>query len=358
MMRRVREHLCVRRPRLALCAALLAGLGGAPVWAQNASPPTPAAKPAAPSPTAPAGQPAAGRPGAAASNASSPAGVPPDKVVMRVGDTAVTAADIQGVVKTLPQPYQRAVALQGLKQVGDVYALRLALYQKGVAEGLDQTPEFKKQLEMQRLLMLASNEYQKIRASVQVTPDDIDQYYKQHSSEYEVVQVRRIMIRKKVAGQAADAPGLAAAEAKAKAEAIRQALASGQDAAQVADKFKLANVVYFEPKPETVHRGQLPGALDQAAWTLKDGAVSEIQDNPANVLFIQVVKHEQQSEQDVSREIQSRLSEEKFQKALADTKEASKVWLDPDYFAPPKSPTPTAAATPPATEPQPESKKP
>ena len=353
--KKVRVQQCVWTLQIVLSVALLAGLAAAPVRAQNTSQAAAGAKPAAESHAAAAAQSASGAP--VASAGSTQAATPPGKVVMRVGDTPVTAADIEDVVKTLPQPYQRAIAVQGLKQVGDVFALRLALYQKALSEGLDQTPEFKKQLERERLLMLASREYQTIRSAVKVTPDEVDQYYKQHAGEYDLVQIRRVMVRKKAAGQPASVPGLPDAQAKAKAEAIRQALASGQEAAKVADEFKMPDVVFFDTKPEPVHRGQLPGPLDHAAWTLKDGAVSETEDNPGNVYFIQVVKHEQQPEQDVAREIQSRLSEEKFQQALKDMREQAKIWYDPDYFAAPKPAAPAAPAAAPESKTPPEPKK-
>jgi parvulin-like peptidyl-prolyl isomerase len=326
-----RVQQSVSRCYVALGLALLAGFAVASARAQNAPQPAVGAKPGV----------------SAAAEVPAPASTPPDTVVMRVGNTQVTAADMQEILRTLPPPYQREVALQGFKRVGEVYALRLALYQKALAEGLDQTPEFKKQLEEQRLMMLASTEYQKIRSDIKVSQSEMDDYYKNHSSDYQLVEIRRIMIRKKEANAPADAPGLPEAEAKAKADAIRQAIASGEDATKVADKFKMENVVFFDPKPEAVHRGQLPAQLDQAAWSLKDGGLSEIEDNPANLYFIQVVKREQQSVHDVAREIQTRISEEKFQQALKDAREQAKIWLDPEYFGPPKRPAPGAAVPPP-----------
>src|SRR6202007_1608619 len=84
---------------------------------------------------------------------------PPEKVVMKVGDQNVTAGQIQSVVKALPISLQRSVATQGLKMVGDQYSMLLMLSQRAASQGLDQSPEFKQKIELQRMQWLAQDEY-------------------------------------------------------------------------------------------------------------------------------------------------------------------------------------------------------
>jgi hypothetical protein len=283
---------------------------------------------------------------------------PPDKVVMKVGAQNVTAGQIQGLIKGLPIQIQRTVATQGLKMVGDQYSMLLMLSQQAVSQGLDQSPEVKQKLELQRMQALAQDEYKKLADDVQVTPDEINKYYSEHQKDFEQVQVRQISVRKKAPNAKPDSPGLSDADAEKRAEDIRKALMAGEDATKVSEQYKMANVVFFDPNPRPMRRGQLPGEMDKVAWSLKDGEVSEIQKNPMNFYFIQVVKHDAPSVQDASKEIESKIKEEKFQKSLDSMKQQANIWLDPQYFAPPPGAKPDADEAPPAAKSQSEPPKP
>jgi hypothetical protein len=336
----MRQQLqCVWKPiRLAVPLMALAAVAG---WAQSSA--------------APAGQGAQSAPSAPQAAPSSPAlaikpampaaaQVPPDKVVMKVGDKQVTAGEFQAIIQSLPPQVQRAATIQGFKDVGDQYAKLVAIAEKAAADGIDQRPDVKQKLELQRMQLLAQGEYQKVNEDIKITPDDINQYFKDHQKDFEQVEIRQVSVRKKAANAKPDAPGLPEADAKAKAEAIRAALASGQDADKVHDQFKMDNVVFFDPKPRAVRHGQLAGAMDQTAWSLKDGEVSEVQDNPVNFYFLQVVKHDTPTLADISKEIEGKIKEQKSQAALDSMEQGAKIWLDPDYFAPPKPPAPQANA--------------
>jgi PPIC-type PPIASE domain len=347
-MKKGREHQCLWRSGLIVLGLVWSALSTPTAWSQNSAQPPAASEPAAQS------QPAAGSPSA---NAAEPQATPPDKVVMRVGNEQVTAGEIEAILRSLPQAFQRAASTQGMKVVGDQYSVLLALSQKAASDGLDKAPEFKQKMELQRLQWLAQDEYQKLASEVKASPEQISQYYQQNQTQFEQVEIRQVSVRKKAANGPGNAPGLPEAEARTRAEAIRQALSSGQDAAKVADQYKMQNIIFFDPNPHPVRRGQLPGEMDKIAWTLKDGEVSDIQDNPMNFYFIQVVKHDQQELKDVSGEIESRIKQQAFEKQLDALKQQANIWLDPQYFGPPKSPAPEPPAAPGAS-PQAQSGKP
>ncbi|HEV2424630.1 MAG TPA: peptidylprolyl isomerase [Terriglobia bacterium] len=306
------KHQCAWR--LSLLGGALIALAVPAAWAQNPNPPAPSqAKPVAEPSLTP--------------------NVPPNKVVMKVGDKQITAGEFETLMKTLPPQVQRAAMTQGLKDVGDQYAKLVAIAEKATADGIDQRPDVKTKIELQRMQLLAQGEYAKINEDIKVTPDDVSQYYKDHMKDFEQVEIRQVSIRKKASNAKADAPGLPEADAKAKAEAMRAALASGEEATKVRDQFKMDNVVFFDPTPRPVRHGQLAGPMDQAAWSLKDGEVSEIQNNPINFYFLQVVKHDTPPLTDLSKEIEGKLKEEKSQAALNSVESGAKIWMDPTYFA-------------------------
>ena len=339
------ERRCASKWRWALLGILIAASTATGVAQSSSQSPSPA-----PSAPAAAGQPTkpVPRPSPAPAGPALPQ-VPPDTVVMKVGDQQITAEQFQGIVKTLNPTAQRSLAAQGFKPLGENYAMFLALAQKATADGLDQTPEFKEKMELERKQALVQDEYKKLNESVQVKQDDIDKYYADHHADFEQVQIRQVSVRKKPAGAKGDAAGLPEDEAKKRAEDLHQALASGQDATKVSEQYKLANVVFFDPNPRSVRRGQLPGDMDKQAWTLKDGEVSEIQNNPMNFYFIQVVKRETMPVSEASKEIEGKLREEKFKAALDGVKQQANIWLDPKYFTAPPAATPSAANAAPST---------
>ena len=356
------ERALVFRPKtmaLGICLIVLClGSGFGQSGSQAAGSQAQTAPPAPPAPPKPGSPLSAGNPG----NPAPPANpvlesTPPDKVVMKVGTQNVTAGQIKGVINVLPVAVQRSIATQGLKPIGEQYSLMLMLSQRAASQGLDQSPEFKEKMDLQRMQWLSQDEYKKLADDVQVTPDETNKYYADHQKDFEQIQVRQISVRKKPPNAKPDSPGLSDADAEKRAEDIRQALMKGEDANKVSDEYKMANVVFFDPNPRPMRRGQLPGEMDKAAWSLKDGEVSDVQKNPMNLYFIQVVKHDQPSMQDVSKEIETKIKEEKFKNTLDNLKQQANIWLDPQYFAPPAGAKPEADEVPAQPKPQPETSK-
>jgi peptidyl-prolyl cis-trans isomerase C len=326
------------------CAVVLfgAGFAGTRDYAQQATPAGPAKTPA-PS-------------GAAKSNgAPDPAGTasaPPDKVVIKVGDQQVTVADFDFLLHSLNAQDQKTIATQGRQPLVDQYVLTLMLEQQAVRDRLDVTPEFRRQEALERAQRLAQAEYAKIAQDVQVTPQEISQYYQAHPDDFEQLAVRQIGIRKKAEG--ATAPGLSAEEAKTRAEAIRKALAAGTDPQKVAKDFAVPNVVFVDPQERNIQRGKLSPELEQAWFKLKDGEVSEPLDTPQSLGFVQVVRHVHMELKDASPQVESVLRQQKLQARIAELKKATAVWSDQDYFKAPPAQKPAAGpAAPPASSPQP-----
>ena len=198
-----------------------------PLGAQQAKSPAPARPLAVPDADASAKPDAQGKPP-----------VPPDTVVLKVGDEKMTAADMQTFVKTMPPQIQRTMTTQVPRNVGEKYALTLALSQKAVSDHLDQDPEIIQRLNIQKQQILAQAEFKKLAGDIQVTPEEISQYFNAHKDDFEQVEFRRIIVRKKSADAKPGVPGLSEAEARAKTEEIRMALAGGADAAKLADTYK------------------------------------------------------------------------------------------------------------------------
>ncbi len=323
------NRLRARVASLAVIDLFLAGLLAATAYAQEPTRPSP---PTSSGSSAPA----------PAKTASSS----PEKVVLKVGNEQVTQAQFDSLTRGQNPESERPMPTQGRRRLGEQYATMLLLSQQAVTDHLDSSPDVRRQMALQRLQVLANAEYANLSRQAKPKPEEISQYYSTHQTEFEEAQVRKVFIRKKPEGAKEGSPGLSPQEAKARADAIRKALAAGTDPKKVIEDFKNSKDVFIDSEPRTVRHGQLPAELDKAAFELKEGELSESQETPQAINFIQVVKRRHRELQDVTPQIERKLQQENVQTALADLKKKAAIWMDEEYFAPPPAPAPASTALP------------
>jgi hypothetical protein len=323
---------------VATASAQQAPKQAAPAPGKTATSATPAKKAPSATPAKPAAKATPATPAATTED--------PKKVVMKVGTQSFTEADLDFLVGSLSPQLQKAVAVQGKKPLGDQYAVMAALSEQAEKDRLDASSDFREELALHRLQALAQAEYRKMSGEIKVTPEEINQYYAGHSTEFDQAQVREVVIRKKADDAKEGAPGLSATDAHSRADEIRKALTAGTDPKKVVEQFAVENNVQIDAEPRVVKRGELIAALDQAAFSLKDGAFSDPFENAQALAFLQVVGHTRQDLKDVSEDIENTLHDQKLQAAVEDLKTKANVWMDEQYFkvpgesAPPANPAP------------------
>jgi peptidyl-prolyl cis-trans isomerase C len=316
----------------AMLAFVAAILGGLPVQSYGQTQPAASPAPsAAPEPTAAADT----------------------KVVLRVGKEEVTKADMDQLISGLGAQARQSVAKDGRRSVGEQYAIMMILDQQAEKDHLDSSPEIRQRLEMERRQVLAQAEYQKMEEQIQVTPDEVGQYFNAHKDEFDEVALHEIMVRKKAPDAKPDATGLTPAQAQTKIDAIRKALTAGTDIAKIKKEFGVPNEVIIDSEARTVRRGQLLPALDKQAFSLKDGQISEPYQMPQAIVMFQVIKHQPPDLKNASSQIENELHQEKLRAEIANLQKSANVWMDEDYFKPESAPEAPAADQPaPQTHPQ------
>jgi len=303
---------------------------------------TPAAKPAA--------QPAAKPSTPPASVKTEPEAGPgtPDKVVIKVADRKVTQSQIDFLIENLNPQAKQSLESVGRRPLGEEYVRLLLLANAAEAEHLQDSPEIRDRIELQRTQMLAQVEYDKMAKEITVTPEEVGKYYTEHKPDFESAEVREFVVRKKPEGAKEGTPGFPEAEAKAKAEAMRKALVPGADIKQVTKDFGITNVVMIDAEPRTVRRKQLLPELDKAAFELKDGEVSEPLETSQAIVFLQIAGHHTSELKEVEKDIESRVRQQKLEEEMGDLRKKSDVWLDEKYFETPLTDTTPAPAQAPA----------
>lgn len=257
----------------------------------------------------------------------------PQKVVIKVGDTQVTQAEVDYLIGSLSPQVRQAVSTRGRKPVGDEYAMMLLLSKKAHDEHLDAEPAVQRKIALEKLQILAQEEYQKIAEGIQISPDEINTYFTAHKSDFpEEANLREFVVRKKAADAKADDPGLSATEAKTRLAEIQKAVESGSDVADVAKKFDVPNAVMVNPKPVTVRKGEMIPALDKAAFDLQPNQFSAPLDTEQAVVLFQLLSRHQPDLKTVTPQIENDLRQQKLHATLDAMKAKANIWMDPDYF--------------------------
>jgi peptidyl-prolyl cis-trans isomerase C len=263
--------------------------------------------------------------------------VPPDKVVLSVGDVKVTAQQFSDIVNALPQQYRAQALGPGRRSFGENLLKVLVLAEDGKARKLDQAEEYQTQEKFQAANLLAQKTFNDIAEGIKVDEAEMQAFYDAHKQDYEQVRARHILIR--MAGSPSPAtPGkkeLTDAEALAKAQEIRKKLADGADFAQLAtaesddagSKTRGGELNFFK-------RGQMVGPFEQAAFSMKVGEISDPIKTQFGYHIIQV--EARKSFDDFKPEIERRVRSEQAQKVLDDMQKKSNAMLDPEFFGAPK----------------------
>lgn len=267
-------------------------------------------------------------------SASSGQGTDPGKVVLKVGNEQVTEADVNSLLGSLSPQAREQVERAGKHVVGEQYATMLVLSQAASSKHLDSSPEFKRAIQRERDQMLAQLEYQNLAKNAQASPAEISQFYSTHEQEFEQAQVHEVAVLKKTD---ASSHGLSATAAQAKATAIRKALASGEDISKVAHEFNSPNEVIVRTDSQTIPNSPSLPEFAKAAFQMKPGALSEINDRPDALIFYQVVGHSKQSLEDATPEITEAIQKQKIDAAIANLKKQTPVWMDSSFFGSPNS---------------------
>lgn len=265
-----------------------------------------------------------------------------ERVILKVGDVQVTQGEFESRISDIePQDAEPGITEKDRRRLGDDYASVLMLSQQAVANHLDASPEVRRQLAVARLQVLSDAEFASLMRQAQPTFEEVSQYYSAHLSDYDQVHIRRLFIWKQRDNSKA-APVLGSQAARARADRIRQEYAAGTSEEKLADDLRKSGDGMFDVKPLIFPRGELSRNMEKVAFGLKDGEWGEVEDTPASLLLIQLVKRGRQQLGEVSSFIEKDLQAQKMQALLDDLKKKSGIWMDEQYFGTAVAPVPGA----------------
>ncbi|MGA3016241.1 MAG: peptidylprolyl isomerase [Bryobacteraceae bacterium] len=261
--------------------------------------------------------------------------VPPDRVVITVGDVKITAAQYDQLVGTLPDQYRALARTTQRKQFGDNIVQILVLAQEGQRRKINETTEYKTLAAFQLSNVLAALAVEAVRKDLKSDEADLRKYYTQHQPEYEQVHGAHILIR----FQGSQVPvragqkDLTDAEALAKAQDLRAKILAGADFADLARK-ESDDIGSGNNGGDlgTFKHGQMVPSFDEAAFKLKPGELSEPIKSQFGYHLIKVQTHDFKSFEDARAEIETKVKPDALKAAVEELSKKSPAVFDPEFF--------------------------
>lgn len=265
----------------------------------------------------------------------------PDKVVLTIGTTKITAAQYDELVNSLPAQYQTFARGAGKRQFAEQLVQLKLLSTEAEKRKIDQQPKLQRDLAFQRENILAGAMFQSLQDSVTVDDAAVKKYYDEHKTDYETVKAKHILIRVKGAPMQApaDKPELTEEQALAKAQDIRKRLVAGEDFAKLAQAesddsgsgAQGGDLGEFK-------KGMMVPPFEEAAFAAKVNEITQPVKSPFGYHVIKVEAHETKSLASAKGEIETKLRPDIARQQVDAIRKAATVQMDDTFFGPPEAP--------------------
>jgi peptidyl-prolyl cis-trans isomerase C len=261
--------------------------------------------------------------------------VPPDKVILTVGDLTITAQQFDEITDAMQDQYKAFFKGPGRKQFADQLVKVLTLAQEGKRRKLDETTAFKSQMMYQDDQALANFAYLALTKEAKIDDAAMHAYYDAHKADFEQIHPRHILIR--MQGSTVPVkPGdkdRTDAEALAKAQDLEKRLKAGEDFAKLAGlESDDTGSAMSGGDLGTFGHGRMVPSFEEAAFKLAPGQISEPVKSQFGYHIIQIVSKETKSFDEVKPEIDKKLRPEEAKKAMDALEKSSKPVYDPVFF--------------------------
>ncbi len=262
--------------------------------------------------------------------------VPPDKVILTVGDVTITAQQFDEITSVAVQEqYKAFVKGPGRKQFADQLVMVLTLAQEGKRRKLDEKSAFQSQVMYQTDQALANSTYQAMTKEAKIDDAAMHAYYDAHQADFvQTAHARQILIR--MHGSTAPVkPGekdLSDEEALAKAQELEKRIKAGEDFGKLAGAESDDKSAMNGGDLGTFGHGSMAPSFEEAAFKLTPGQVSEPVKSQVGYHIIKLESKEMKSFEAVKPEIEKKLGLEAAKKAMEALEKSNKTVYDPEFF--------------------------
>jgi parvulin-like peptidyl-prolyl isomerase len=269
--------------------------------------------------------------------------IPPDTVVISIGDIKVTAKEVNRILETMPAQFRPFYSGPGKRQLADIIINNKLLFQEAEGRKLQDKDPVNLDIRISREAILTAAARGELEKEIAVTDEAMQKYLDENMAKYEQAKVRRIVICSTAGlninpNQPAGSC-LPPEEARAKAEEIRKKLLSGADFEEMAAKFSSDTMSSGKGGDlGYIRRGhQMPlivPPVEEAVFSIPVGSISEVIPSAFGFEIVKVEDRRKPKVQEVRRELEPQLRKQKVDDLLKDWKAKQTVTIDEGFFAP------------------------
>jgi peptidyl-prolyl cis-trans isomerase C len=260
--------------------------------------------------------------------------IPPDRVVIQVGDIKLTAAQIDEIMQAYPESQRAFINGPGRNRFIEQVVRVLLLSAEGRRRKLTETETYQTQLMYSAAGILAGHTDEDLKREVRGKDGLLKAYYEAHKSDYEQIHARHILIRMK-GSPIALPPGqsdLTEADALAKANEIRQKILQGADFADLARAESADGTASKGGDLGFLKHGQTMPSFEEALFALPAGEVSQPVKTAYGYHLIKVEERKPaRTFEELRPEMEKNVENEAARKFLDGLKAKTKIVIDPDF---------------------------
>ncbi len=222
----------------------------------------------------------------------------------------------------------------GPRHLARTYAEYVAVEAAARNSGLEDTIQFRELMEWLRLKTITDLYRRKLQEKYGTpTQEEITAYYKQHFSDYETVELVRVLIPRE------GAPGQDKGELDKKAHqaagVARQRLMKGEDPVQIQKDTYSALGLASPPSTDLGSRRRAQLVKEEAeVFALKPGEVSQIQIEPSYYVIYKLISKDAISQDKVKNDISREIYQKNFREAMKAVIDAAPAEFNEQYFGP------------------------
>ncbi|MGH9721393.1 MAG: peptidylprolyl isomerase [Bryobacteraceae bacterium] len=245
--------------------------------------------------------------------------VDPTTVVAKIGGRDVTAGELQGLLRSLPQQSQQNFLRDGKGFLHQI-ALMKKMSELAEASKLQEMSPYKEQIAFNRMFVLFNAQSSDMFNQIVVTGEDQQKFYEQNTDRYSQARVKVIYLSfsSAPAAEPKDKKVLTEAEANAKAEKLLKEIRAGADFVKLAkahseDPASVAKDAEFG----AIRRSdKIPDNIKTAIFALKPGQTSEPVRAPNGFYLFRLEEFSTQPYSEVKDDIFTEIKQSRFRESM------------------------------------------
>lgn len=265
-----------------------------------------------------------------------------DPIVLTVGDTKLTATEVQKLVDALPPQFRAFYSGQGRSKLADFLVTTELLVKEARKRQLESRPDVQLQIRIATNSILSNATKLDLQKQWKVTDTELQNYLDEHKLQFEEARARRIVIRSRsslaVDPNKSQSQTLSDDEAHAKADDLKKQLVAGADFEELAAKFSDDSLTSgkggdlgFNRRGSKAHLIVPP--LEEKIFSMQPGEVSDVIQTALGYEIVKLDEKRMPTLKQVHKELEQAVLNQKSEEFLKELRSHETVVIDEKYFA-------------------------